>query len=236
VPHVWAYMLLGQLVAISVAWSLLNLALVLIPPPKTTTHVGKAYLPVTLTVPVLLSFLTISLSPYTTSATFLPNLLVMHALLILPLLPLPSFAPRRFVPRSTSFYTLISLLSILLRMRTTLAVLYFLRITSSPFFSLQYPADALVGLWNAPGILYSAVWDTLHSHPAQASIGWDVVWSSVVWAAWGVCGDRDTEGSWWTLTDAAVNAFPTAVASVGVVAPMEFGRLLRIEEQDDKTE
>jgi hypothetical protein len=226
-------MLLGQVVAISVAWSLLNLALVLIPPPS---NVGKTHLPITLTVPVLLSLVTISLSPYTSSTTFLPNLLVMHALLILPLLPFPLLAPPRLSPRSTSFYTLVALLSTLLRVRTVLAVLSFLRITSSPFFSLQYPIDTIVGLWNAPGVVYGSVWDTLHSHPAQASIGWDAVWSSIVWIAWGVCGDRATEESRWTISEAVMNVFPTAVASVGVVAPMEFGRELRVEEQNDKEE
>lgn len=224
------------MVAISVAWSLLNVALVLIPPPKTPPNAGKTHLPVTLTAPVLLSLLTVSLSPYTTPTTFLPNLLVMHILLILPLLPLPSVTAPHLSPRSTSFYTLVSLLSVLLRIRTMLAVLSFLHVTSSPFFSLQYPADAFMGLWNAPVVLYRAAWDTLHSHPAQASIGWDVVWSGAVWVAWGIFGDRAAGESVWTMTDAAMKVLPMAVASVGVTAPMEFSRVLRRTERQDKTE
>ena len=234
VPHVWAYMLLGQVVAISVAWSLLNLALVLIPRPRAASNVGKAHLPVTLTVPVLLSLLTVSVSPYTTSTTFLPNLLVMHALPIVPLLPLPFHTPLRLSPRSTSFYTLVALLSTILRLRTTFAMLSLLHVTSSPFFSLQYPVDAIVALWNAPGIVFGAAWETLHTHPAQASIGWDVVWSSLVWIVWGMWGDRATEESRWTATDAVMNVFPVVVASVGVTAPMEFGRELRAGRLEDK--
>jgi hypothetical protein len=230
VPHVWAYMLLGQVVAISVAWSLLNLALVLVPPPRTAIRFRDTLLPPSLTIPVLLSLLAISLSPYTTPDTFLPNLLTMHALLIFPLLPIPIVTPPRFSPRSTSFYTLVALLSILLRARTTLFVLASLRITSSPFFSMRYPADAMIGLWNAPGAVYGRAWETLHSHPAQASIGWDVVWTSVVWLAWGVYGERTAEGNRWLVREAMAQVFPAAVASVGVVAPMEFGRVLRDED------
>ena len=94
--------------------------------------------------------------------------------------------------------------------------------------------DTIVGVWNAPGAVYGAVWDVLHSHPAQASIGWDVVWSSIVWVAWGVCGDRATEESRWTIPEAAMHVFPAAVASVGVVAPMEFGRELRVEHDKEE--
>lgn len=227
-------MLLGQMVAISVAWSLLNVALVLIPPTKTASNAGKTHLPLMLTVPVVLSLLTISLSPYTSSTTFLTNLLVMHVLQILPLLPLPSATPLHLSPRLVSFYTLISLLSILLRMRTTAAVLSSLHITSSPFSS-QYPVDVLVGLWNAPGVLYGAAWSTLHSHPAQANIGWDVVWTSVVWLAWGVFGDRTAGGSEWGVRDVAMKVFPTAVASVGVVAPIEFSRVGVVRRAKSKT-
>ncbi|KAF8588509.1 hypothetical protein K439DRAFT_1658511 [Ramaria rubella] len=223
VPHAWAYMLLGQVVAISVAWSLLNLALVIIP-PKAGARAGRAVtgLPLSLTAPVLLSLLTVSLSPYTSATTFLPNLLAMHALLMVPLLPFPPLTLPALSPRPTSFYTLVALLSTLLRTRTTLAVLSSLHITSSPFFSLQHPMDVVVALWNAPGVVYGAAWETLHGHAAQASIGWDVVWTSVVWLAWGLCG----EGRW-TVREGVVKVFPTAVASVGVIAPMEFGRVLR---------
>lgn len=219
-------MLLGQVVAISTAWSLFNLALVLIP-AYTSTKTRDPVLPPCLTIPVLLSLLTVSLSPYTTPATFLPNLLAMHALAVLPLLPIPLVTLGRLSPHSTSFYALIALLSTLLRIRTTISVLASLGITTSPLFSLRYPADAVLGLWNAPGTVLGQAWETLHSHPAQASIGWDVVWTSVAWLAWGVCGERGAEVKHWSLSDAAMHMFPTAVASVGVVAPMEFGRVLR---------
>ncbi|KAF8525257.1 hypothetical protein BU17DRAFT_41834 [Hysterangium stoloniferum] len=212
VPHIWAYMLLGQVVAISVAWSLLNVALVVLPPSSHASERPTLRLPLLVTVPVVLSLLTVSLSPYTSTSTFLPNLLIMHALLIIPLLPLPQFAVRSLSPRASSFYTLIALLSITLRIRTTAKLLSFLRITSSPFFSLSYPT-----------------WKTLHSHPAQASIGWDIVWTCVVLFGWGLFGHRDQEETRWKIADGGLSrcVLATVVASLGVVAPMEFGREMR---------
>ncbi|KIJ45054.1 hypothetical protein M422DRAFT_75141 [Sphaerobolus stellatus SS14] len=226
VPHTWAYMLLGQVLAISVAWCLFNLALVLVPwhPGQERT---QKQLPLSLTVPVLLSFLTISLSPYTTELSFLPNLLIMHALLIVPLVPpFSRIRSSPLSPKTTSFYTLVALLALLLRIRTLSKTLYFLQVTSSPFFSWRHPRDAIVILWNAPGVLFGAALGMLHSHPAQASIGWDIIWTSIGWLCWCLCGDRNPDAQWST-TETVRNLFPTIVASVGVTAPMEIGHQLR---------
>lgn len=34
----------------------------------------------------------------------------------------------------------------------------------------------------------AVAWDVLHSHPAQSSIGWDVVWTTISFVVWQVIG------------------------------------------------
>ncbi|KAF7304301.1 hypothetical protein HMN09_00831900 [Mycena chlorophos] len=169
VARVWTYMLLGQLVAISVASNLFYLALALSAPtrvkPAPRTHIRA-----TVYLPVLLSMGTVALSPFTNERTFLPNLLLMHTLIVLPLF---SSSPTQLahksrwtVPVSTLFTTLSVFASVLHVRQTYLAL-------------ITRPTPGL-------GSYLQAAWTTLYSHPAQSSIGWDVVWTSaslLVWAA-----------------------------------------------------
>ncbi|KAH9016408.1 hypothetical protein EDB83DRAFT_2439223 [Lactarius deliciosus] len=148
VKHVWAYMLLGQLVAISVATNLFFLALV--PPAKEKKKAASATssVPLVLWLSVLASLATVMLVPHSLRHDyFLSNLLVMHALLVLPLLPLPAL------------YWLVALLSAAARVRTV---------------------TMCGSLTTGPGTL----WAVLNSHPAQASIGWDVVWTTISVLIW----------------------------------------------------
>ncbi|KAH9974509.1 hypothetical protein BJV74DRAFT_953770 [Russula compacta] len=183
VKHVWAYMLLGQLVAISVAANLFFLAL----PPAAAATAENSKKPAergaaavsakrTRTVPpvlwlsVLASLATVFLVPHSLRHDyFLSNLLVMHALLVIPLLlplPLPVSATRISGPplhlhiQTRTLYRLVALLGIIARLRTTLSM------------------D--IGVVGAPGTL----WAVLKSHPAQASIGWDVVWTTISFLMW----------------------------------------------------
>jgi len=168
VKHVWAYMLFGQLVAISVATNLFFLALV--PPAKEKKKVASAAapragarsVPSVLWLSVLASLATVILVPHSLQHNyFLSNLLVMHALLVLPLLPLPassSRAVRLRIPTRT-LYRLVALLSAAVRVRT---------------------ATVSGSLTTGPGTL----WAVLNSHPAQASIGWDVVWTTISILIW----------------------------------------------------
>ncbi|KAJ7707952.1 hypothetical protein B0H16DRAFT_1823524 [Mycena metata] len=89
IKFIWVYMLLGQFVAISVVSNLVYFALVLAPrPPSPSSSHGMSSLPapVALWLPILLSLGTIATSPFTSERSFLPNLLLMHTLIILPLL------------------------------------------------------------------------------------------------------------------------------------------------------
>ncbi|KAI9452116.1 hypothetical protein BJY52DRAFT_1294624 [Lactarius psammicola] len=168
VKHVWAYMLLGQLVAISVATNLFFLALVPLAKEKTKAasaaapRAGSSSAPSVLWLSVLASLGTVILVPHSLRHDyFLTNLLVMHALLVLPLLPLPASSPHAVhLPMPTrTLYRLVALLSAAARLRT---------VTVSGSLTAE------------PGTL----WAVLNSHPAQASIGWDIVWTTISVLIW----------------------------------------------------
>ncbi|SCV67827.1 BQ2448_5438 [Microbotryum intermedium] len=158
IRRVWAFMLLGQVVAISFAQNLFFLALSLSPLPPSP----RSFTPSPLLIwSTLLSFLTIALVPSTIhKPTFLPNLLLMHVLLILPLIPRFSRTHRKsslFTP--STLYVLYSLLSLFLQYTTYLTL---------PSQSVQSPLHLL-----------SSTVQTLSSHPAQSSISYDVVFASI---------------------------------------------------------
>lgn len=216
VKHVWAYMLLGQLVAISVATNLFFLALP--PPPGTAENSKKSAergaaavsarrkmrtVPPVLWLSVLASLATVFLVPHSLRHDyFLSNLLVMHALLVIPLLlplPLPVSAMRiggpllRLHIQTRTLYRLVALVAIIAHLRTTLST------------------D--IGVVGAPGTL----WAVLKSHPAQASIGWDVVWTTISFLMWVrvralVTGTR--------LTVILTMILSTVIGSIGASGPV----------------
>ncbi|KAJ7621060.1 hypothetical protein FB45DRAFT_133838 [Roridomyces roridus] len=194
VRRVWAYMLLGQLVAISVASNLFYLSLVLAPPPPSTRSATRWASPI-LWLPVIVSLAAVARSPLTDEKSFLPNLLVMHAAIVLPL-----FAP------ATSNPTRRTLLSI------PLPALYFLVFVVS--LVLHSRTTASQGMSAVPEFVGSA-WSTLHEHPAQSSIGWDVLWTSVSFVAWLVLQpEQDSK-----ILTGAYLLLATPLVSVGVLAP-----------------
>ncbi|KDQ51370.1 hypothetical protein JAAARDRAFT_41220 [Jaapia argillacea MUCL 33604] len=202
VKHVWAYMLLGQVVAISVASNLFYLALLGAMQGRRPLHSPRAS-PL-LWISVLLSLATVGMSPYTSDKTFLPNLLTMHALLVIPL----AFSPLHFPAYSIRVSTLASLVTVMalgLHLRTTLFALL-----SLPSPSRQSPLDFLV-----------SAWEVLHSHPAQSSIGWDVIWTTVSFFLWAILS-RPSMGNLGRLRGLFLFllAWPgTLLGSVGFIAP-----------------
>ncbi|KAI5481377.1 Set and Cytidine deaminase-like domain containing protein [Pseudohyphozyma bogoriensis] len=202
IKFVWAYMVLGQIVAISFAQALFFAALELattnsIPATKQGQSRDAVRAGPLITSCTLLSLATVGISPYTINTPyFLPNLLVMHALLILPLLPFPSAkSPRASIPYST-LYALLGGISLALR----LPAFYDLHaISSSP----------------------TQVLKTLFLHPAQSSISFDVVFATLGMAIFAIAqsGKRSTKG---TLT--AFVSLPVLLPlGVGVWAGMYLG-------------
>ncbi|KAF4566132.1 Alpha-1,3-glucosyltransferase [Pleurotus pulmonarius] len=200
VKHVWAYMLLGQLVAISVASNLFYIAILSSPIPREPTKQASSKAPATLWVSVLLALATVGLSPYTTSHTFLPNLLVMHALLVIPLLPpsiLPHNSRQQWPIRVRTLYGLVLLSSFAIRTHTILE------------------GAKVVGSESPLG-LFSAAWDVLYSHPAQSSIGWDVIWTTVSFIAW-TATKRLSDGR--ALSDVPYLMLTSPFVSVALTGP-----------------
>ncbi|KAJ7094448.1 hypothetical protein B0H15DRAFT_829629 [Mycena belliarum] len=188
---VWAYMLLGQLVAISVASNLFYLALVLAGPPP---RASSPWAPPALWIPVLLSLGAVARSPFTDEYTFLPNLLAMHLLIVVPLV-VPTWGTPRFSLRLSTLYVLVFIAALAMHTRATSNAL------GEPAVSArQFVRNA---------------WQVLHSHPAQASIGWDVIWTTVSFVAWILLRD----GAAPPLLTAAYLTLATPLASVGVLAP-----------------
>lgn len=214
-------MVLGQTVAISVASSLFYLAVayrtvkpIPIPSKKDDDNVNavlpptanETEAPAQLTISVLLALLLVSITPPTESPNFLPNLLAFHGLIIVPLLPpfLQTDFPKALkIPVSSVYFAIIAL-ALVFRLQSTIAAL-----ASLPEASL--------------GGLISGLVDTLHSHPAQASIGWDVIWTTVAFGTWHLLGDgtQDTPVESLMPTLSAFMALGVAFA-----APMSLGNVI----------
>ncbi|KDR79029.1 hypothetical protein GALMADRAFT_63750 [Galerina marginata CBS 339.88] len=205
VKHLWAYMLLGQIVAISVASNLFYLALVLSQPPP-QEQVSKLTTGPKLWITVILSLATVAISPSTSRQTFLPNLLVMHALLFIPVIGSPSTSlggpSARFSIDSRNLLRIVQLTAAIIHLRTVLAAVNFLK----------------QGEQSAAPSMVAVAWTVLHSHPAQSSIGWDVIWTTISFVIWILArparpfqGSRNMALSYLLLA--------TPVSSVGVTAP-----------------
>lgn len=165
-------MLLGQVVAISVASNIFYLALILsrrsVRPKRSQPASAVLWLT------VLLSLATVVYSPYTSERIFLPNLLTMHALILIPLLPRPQTWHMPSGPSYRVLHMIVIIVSVALRLRTTLRAVQTLPATNQ----------------TVAGFLRAA-WQTLHSHPAQSSIGWDVIWTVISFATWVVMAPLD---------------------------------------------
>ncbi|KAF9475107.1 hypothetical protein BDN70DRAFT_884113 [Pholiota conissans] len=207
VRHVWAYMLLGQIVAISVASNLFCLALILSPESTTKNSKNSKAKPrqihagPKLWISVLLSLITVAYTPYSTEKTFLPNLLVMHGLLFIPLVSLTD-APSPYSIATRSLYRLIHIASVLIHLRTVVGAVFFLNYATH----------------NAPKQPLIAAWLVLHSNPAQSSIGWDVVWTTISFITWTFMAGKSGPDALGIFSKLYLLC-ATPVASIGVTAP-----------------
>ncbi|KAK0458181.1 uncharacterized protein EV420DRAFT_383811 [Desarmillaria tabescens] len=196
IKNAWAYMLLGQVVAISVAANLFYLAILLSPQYSKPKQKGVA--PSILWAPVLFSLVNVFISPFTNEETFLPNLLTMHAVLMLPLL-LPPAGHSSAISYSL-LYSIILASAVVMRLKTT-----YLAISEGDSF-------------------LASVFETLHSHPAQSSIGYDVVWTTISFVAWARLGIKH-KASVFSLVS-------VPIVSAGVIAP--YITRLSVGQQDEK--
>lgn len=174
-------MLLGQVVAISVAQNLFFAALSLAPRSKRPVtantpddlagpaRTSDTHASWTLILSVLTSLFTVGVSPRVISTPyFLPNLLLMHVLLILPLVPLPTRISSLSLGR---LYTYTAIIPLRLRLPTYTTLLAGRELSPE-------------GLRAWLPEMFNTAYTTLFAHPAQSSIGYDVLFASLSFIVW----------------------------------------------------
>lgn len=156
-------MILGQIVAISFASSLFLATL------ANSQRSGSGSPSSFLKACIVLALATVAIVPYTVEdKTFLPNLLIMHILITLPLFgisnALPT-GPRTEQNRSfKGLYATIAIVSGLLHVINSAPAL------AAANYSLEAFGDQFVR--------------TIYSYPAQSSISWDVICTNGIWQLW----------------------------------------------------
>ncbi|KAI9472021.1 MAG: hypothetical protein EXX96DRAFT_611304 [Benjaminiella poitrasii] len=174
IPYIWAYMLLGQVVAISVA-SALFFAVISSAVIK-NEHEPSGKLLKTLIVSTVGGLITVVFSPFVASTkAFMPNLLVMHILLVFPLIYSSSHQ------QGNSSRDISSLISIML-LYTIAAGANFVIYINQWFECLDtLPSSGIMDLlYN----IYHHVVGTFFSHPAQSSISYDIVCMQFISVTW----------------------------------------------------
>ncbi|ORX38870.1 hypothetical protein BD324DRAFT_617618 [Kockovaella imperatae] len=192
IKYRWAYMVLGQLVAISVSTSLFLTALVLHPP----TYVIRPSYHLQLLLPLVMAMVCILCLPKTIDTKqFMPVLVTLHLLLLAPFassprLDLPSKKGSGRPSGSRMVYIELALLASVIHQLNTRQLLASIPHSGSNFRSLC---------------------SKMLSHPAQASISFDVVWVFVVLLVWAL-----TTGSTTSILLKAILA--GAAATLGIIS------------------
>ncbi|KAL7309949.1 hypothetical protein PS15m_010764 [Mucor circinelloides] len=170
IPYIWAYMLIGQVVAISFASSLFFAVLLAYAP--ITHKEPSARLLKTLTLTSVGGILTVVLSPFVAETdAFMINLLVMHILLIFPLIYVESSSS--LSSKSASIYAIILY---------TLAAGANLSIYANQWFQcLATLAPFSQHTWYQ---IYHTALTTFFGHPAQSSVSSDIVCMQFISVAW----------------------------------------------------
>jgi hypothetical protein len=138
----------------------------------------------------------------------------MHVLLFVPLISKIPSSPE--MPSPTSFsinlktvYRIIHIACAGIHVRTVIAAIASLQ----PSSSLQTPN------LQAPD-MFKEVWTILYSHPAQSSIGWDIIWTSLSFIAWILLRPRSSVNRDLGIYGIAMYLMlATPVASIAVTAP-----------------
>lgn len=198
IPYAWAFMLLGQVVAISTS-SALFFAVVL-----AYGKTDRALLPspVVLLVCVWVGMATVVASPFVADTVwFLPNLLVMHGVLIIPLFEL-------FTGKFKLGHTQRSI---------AITAIYITAAACSFAITLQHWFTCLRGLVDTDQPLSSVPWfliATFFRHPAQSSISSDVVAVDLLCCLWMVVDRMRYNGKIPKWTMALMLLTPSLSASV----------------------
>jgi alpha-1,2-mannosyltransferase len=179
IKHPWAYMLLGQLVAVSFSTGLFITASTLRPRSR---QIDKRRIWLLL-VPLAGAMATIYRQPSVVGTSkFMPNLLAMHGLLLLPLF----FSPRATTPPPTPAAQTVHGLT-----RAEIFIYTVLGCAAALIHKVSFDAFEET-LGSKP--FFKSLWYLIFSHPAQGSISFDVISVIVTLFFWGL-----TTGSWTSL-------------------------------------
>lgn len=197
IPYIWAYMILGQVVAISVASSLF-FAVMLSSKPAVGKQPSSTLL-WTLVGSTVGGIVTVIISPYVAdNSAFMPNLLVMHILLVFPLaskklIPLPAFSSIKTPVYIMVLYLLAAGANFSIYVNQWIACLSVLKVHSNSF------------IYDALHMLFT----TFFNHPAQSSISSDIVCMQLISMAW-----------MWTHSKNEFKTVPTAVQVLLALTPI----------------
>ncbi|GAA5852612.1 hypothetical protein JCM5353_001897 [Sporobolomyces roseus] len=173
VKYLWVYMLIGQIVAISFAQSLFFAAIALSPAVLPRAPIANKPLGPppgqtwTLVASVMLGAVGTTLVPARVSTEqFLPLLLGIHLFAVLPLV---DYIPQKLIrlPPSRLYFNY-AFISLRLRWDTISQV-----IDVSKFTSNYKQIPSLLSTF------FQKEWTVLNEHPAQSSISWDVIFTSI---------------------------------------------------------
>ena len=192
IRHRWAYMLLGQLVAMSVSTSLF-LAAMFVHPPK---YALRPNLHLVLVLPLIAAMGCIAYLPRTVhTSQFMPVLLALHALLLIPFGFVPPLTRASDQAKKEE-------------LRTPKIIYKELAFLAGVFH--QYSTAVLLSAVPPNKSITRTLYDQMFSHPAQASISFDVIWVSIILLVWAL-----TTGS--TLAIVLKLSAVLVAASAGVV-------------------
>ncbi|KAI7859974.1 hypothetical protein BDC45DRAFT_530426 [Circinella umbellata] len=201
IPYLWAFMVLGQVVAISTASALFFAVVFAF--PQTDLAGPSRRLATTLFICVFGGMITVVVSPFVAvSEEFLPNLLVMHILLVFPLLP---SKPAIYNYTQQSIYVV---------------GIYMLSAGASLSICVHQWILCFVETGSIYGTLISMV-DIFFSHPAQSSISADVAWVHILCMVWMIVDrlSKIKDGTSIPLPALAL-FFLTPILTVSVTMPM----------------
>jgi hypothetical protein len=171
IPYVWAYMLLGQVVAISFAACLFFAVMCCLPIKPTGTIAFNV--PIT-AICAAIGTATVIISPFVaTSSGFMPNLMLMHAVLVVPL-TLPSDWLQPYTTRQSR----------------GLAAIY---LFSAGANAVNFLQQLIVAIMTAKTQLIPEMISVFFGHPAQSSIGCDILCVNIFCASWMIVDSRSLD-------------------------------------------
>ncbi|KAI8994552.1 hypothetical protein BDB01DRAFT_846590 [Pilobolus umbonatus] len=183
-PYLWAYMLLGQVVAISTSAALFFAVMISYQPiAKSNPSFTSLY---TLCISSVSGIITVVISPYVASTElFMHNLLIMHLLLFLPLIN------QKYIQISD------------MKIHVLIISLYIFAAGTNLVIYVNQWLQCIVTTPRSDHIISDLIHQlisTFFAHPAQSSISYDIVCVNVISIAWMLTHVKSYTSRWVYMT------------------------------------